>query len=76
MLFHVGQVIAIGKGFLTIRFTSGEIKDVSTDMVAPLERYFFEENAAEVVGDSPGGRVEEMSASQIPNEENTAQTTS
>ena len=76
MLFHVGQVIAIGKGSLTIRFTSGEIRDVSTNMVAPLERYFFDENAAETAVDSPGGRVEEMSASQIPNEENTAQTPS
>jgi hypothetical protein len=65
LLFHVGQIVALGRGFLTIRFTSGKIKDVSTDMVAPLEPYFFADSPSQNVVDSPGDRVEEISASQV-----------
>jgi hypothetical protein len=73
-LFHIGQVVAIGKGFLTIRFTSGQVKDVSTDMVAPLDRYFFEESTTDIAGDSSEGRVVNNDESVVNNDESNAAT--
>jgi hypothetical protein len=55
--FNIGHLTEIGKGFLMVRFTTGEIKKIATNCVAPLDRYFYEDREQHPLEDSSGGHV-------------------
>ena len=55
--FHIGCLTEIGKGFLMVRFTTGESKKIATNCVAPLDRYFYEDREEDPLEDSSGGHV-------------------